>query len=158
MSELSRAQLVDELFSIYKQTSHLLMRSFQEVMEEQLPYGSSSIVLLKTLSHHDGATQHELAEVLHISDAAVSRQIGILVEEGCVTTESDPDNRRVTRVFLTDKGREAAATIKQAMRRYLNELLEPVSDEQLLQVLESNKALCEVLLKQTEGERHVSKK
>lgn len=150
MSDLSRSQLIEELFGVYKQTSHLIMRRFQEAMEQQLPYGAASAMLLKTLSHQGRAAQRDLAEALHISEPAVSRQISILVEEGYVTTEADPSNRRVMRVELTDKGRQEADTIKQAMRDYLKELLEPVPDEQLRSVVESNKALCETLLKQME--------
>ena len=50
----------------------------------------SRMRLLGTLEEVQPATQHELAQAMLVSDAAVSRMLTALVPEGLVTVEPDP--------------------------------------------------------------------
>ena len=50
--------------------------------------------------------QHELAQAMLVSDAAVSRMLTALVPEGLVTVEPDPEHARRRLVRLTEKGAE----------------------------------------------------
>lgn len=66
----------------------------------------SRMRLLGTLEEVQPATQHELAQAMLVSDAAVSRMLTALVPEGLVTVEPDPEHARRRLVRLTDKGAE----------------------------------------------------
>lgn len=64
----------------------------------------SRMRLLGTLEEIQPATQHELAQSLLVSDAAVSRMLSSLVDEGLATVEVDPSHARRRLVGLTDEG------------------------------------------------------
>ncbi|AUN39512.1 MarR family winged helix-turn-helix transcriptional regulator [Tsukamurella tyrosinosolvens] len=64
----------------------------------------SRMRLLGTLEEVQPATQHELAQAMLVSDAAVSRMLAALVPEGLVTVEPDPEHARRRLVRLTEKG------------------------------------------------------
>ncbi|KXO89089.1 MarR family winged helix-turn-helix transcriptional regulator [Tsukamurella pseudospumae] len=66
----------------------------------------SRMRLLGTLEEIQPATQHELAQAMLVSDAAVSRMLTALVPEGLVTVEPDPAHARRRLVRLTDDGAE----------------------------------------------------
>ena len=67
----------------------------------------SRMRLLGTLEEEEQpATQHELAQAMLVSDAAVSRMLTALVPEGLVTVEPDPEHARRRLVRLTEKGAE----------------------------------------------------
>ncbi|MGC5025149.1 MULTISPECIES: MarR family winged helix-turn-helix transcriptional regulator [unclassified Tsukamurella] len=66
----------------------------------------SRMRLLGTLEEVQPATQHELAQAMLVSDAAVSRMLTALAPEGLVTVEPDPEHARRRLVRLTDKGAE----------------------------------------------------
>lgn len=67
---------------------------------------------LSILADNEGASSRELAELMDIRPSSLTELLTRLEEEGLVQRTTDPDDRRVTRVSLTDKGRELAAKMK----------------------------------------------
>lgn len=61
--------------------------------------------LIGLLAHSDGLPQSRLAEQLDVTAATISRMLDRMEKAGFVTRGPDPDDQRVTRVHLTDKGR-----------------------------------------------------
>lgn len=57
------------------------------------------------LFRDDGLTQSELADLLGVGKVTVGGLIERLEQAGWVTRQSDPQDRRTRRVYLTDKGR-----------------------------------------------------
>ncbi|CAM3981806.1 hypothetical protein GCM10009551_104600 [Nocardiopsis tropica] len=66
----------------------------------------SRMRLLGTLEEVQPATQHELAQAMLVSDAAVSRMLSTLAADGLVSVEVDPDHARRRLVRLTPEGAE----------------------------------------------------
>ena len=52
----------------------------------------------------DGQTQRELAQLLHVSPAAVATSLKSLEKKGYICREPEPGDARRNRVTLTDKG------------------------------------------------------
>jgi len=92
----------------------------------------------------------DIAERLQISLASVSRAVDGLVRGRLVTRVEDPDDRRVRRLTITDKGRRLAgeivasrmadmeafaASLTPAQRRKLDAGLEAVLDQEEIQVV-----------------------
>jgi DNA-binding MarR family transcriptional regulator len=92
----------------------------------------------------------DIAERLQISLASVSRAVDELVRSRLVTRVEDPDDRRVRRLTITDKGRRLAgeivasrmadmeafaASLTPAQRRRLDAGLEAVLDQEEIQVV-----------------------
>lgn len=72
--------------------------------------------LLEALWERDGQTHSELAGRLHVTPATMSRMIQRMEKAGFVTRKPDPADRRVSRVWLTQAGRDIRSGIAQAIR------------------------------------------
>ena len=59
--------------------------------------------VMALLSRHQGINQTALADRLEIEPITLGRHIDRLQENGWVERRPDPDDRRVWRIFLTDK-------------------------------------------------------
>jgi DNA-binding MarR family transcriptional regulator len=69
--------------------------------------------LLINLWPEDGLTQSEVAESLCIQPATVTKMLDRLVKTGLVQRVQDSSDQRVSRVYLTEKGRELLEPIEQ---------------------------------------------
>jgi DNA-binding MarR family transcriptional regulator len=67
---------------------------------------------LSMLAADDGISQRDLAERLHVSAPNVTALLQKLEKAGVVTRETDSEDQRVTRIFLTKQGRAACAQIQ----------------------------------------------
>lgn len=67
---------------------------------------------LSILADNEGASSRELAELLDIRPSSLTEMLVRLESEGLIARTTDSEDRRVTRVSLTDKGRELAAKMK----------------------------------------------
>ena len=62
---------------------------------------------LAVLSVIDGILIRELAVYAVVQQSTLSRALEALAKDGLIRRETDPDDSRATRVFLTEMGREA---------------------------------------------------
>ena len=83
-------------------------RSFaQELADELQPrgVGIGQWPVLLFLWALDGLSQAELARMVAIEPPTMVRTIDRMARDGLVTREPDPADRRITRIYLTDRGR-----------------------------------------------------
>ena len=66
--------------------------------------------MLLRLVDQDGLTQAQLARLQSVEAPTMCRLIDRLARDGMVERQADPQDRRATRVYLTARGRETAAT------------------------------------------------
>jgi DNA-binding MarR family transcriptional regulator len=71
----------------------------------------------------DGASITEIAVRLGAMISPVSRLVTRLARSGLVATEKDPRDRRVTRVFVTDRGRSIREAVLARRREELSNVL-----------------------------------
>jgi len=74
--------------------------------------------VLKVLWEEEGLTHSELARRLHVQPATVTNIITRMEKAGFVERRSDEKDQRVSRVYLTDKGREIQGQVKQIWREF----------------------------------------
>src|SRR3954469_16956190 len=87
--------------------------------------------LLRILAHWETPPRMaDLAERLEVVPRAVTTLVDGLEASGRVRRVADPTNRRVTRIQLTEEGREALGELRGARRAAAAEILAPLSDEQ----------------------------
>jgi len=104
---------------------HLLMR-FRHTHRRQIAQlgmhqGQSAVLV--TLWRGEGLTQTELAEKLEISPSTMTAGLQRLEQGGFIRREQDAHDQRISRVYVTEKGK--------AMRSHLEEGLDAL-EEQLL--------------------------
>ncbi|MBU0491559.1 MAG: MarR family transcriptional regulator [Chloroflexi bacterium] len=72
--------------------------------------------ILMVLWEQEGRTHSELAEVLHVQPATMSNALKRMAKAGFVERRPDPDDQRVSRVYLTDAGRAVRDAVEQMWR------------------------------------------
>jgi DNA-binding MarR family transcriptional regulator len=104
----------------------------------------SKMRLLGTLEEIQPATQHALAQAMLVSDAAVSRTVSGLADEGLVTVEVDPDHARRRLVRLSPEG---AAQFRASSTDYAAQLEKALTDRGFPyeRYLQDSRALREIL-------------
>lgn len=88
-------------------------RAFTVLSKKGLHRGQAPILVL--LWKKEGRTQGEIADILHIKPATVSDCLQRLEKSGYLTRKPDPFDLRISRVFLTDQGREIQAEVEKAL-------------------------------------------
>ncbi|MEH6637333.1 MAG: MarR family transcriptional regulator [Halioglobus sp.] len=95
----------------------LLNRQLMKQLEKELTpleLGPGNYLYLYSLSILDGRKQQELADTIGVDKAAATRALSRLERGGFVRRQSDPEDRRATRVYLTDKARQLRSQLEAA--------------------------------------------
>ena len=83
---------------------------------EQLGLYRGQPPILFTLYEKDGKTQKEIAEVMKIQASTVTKMIQRMEKSGFITRKNDENDKRVMRVYLTDKGKEIESKLREVMK------------------------------------------
>ena len=75
---------------------------------------------LRLLSVDDGATQRDIALELHVAPPTVSKMLTAMERSGLVERRPDAADQRLTRVYLTEAGREREREMGLAVGEYVN--------------------------------------
>jgi DNA-binding MarR family transcriptional regulator len=86
------------------------------------------VIALALLRHHDGISQRELGQILHLSAPRVSAILDALERGGAVDRRSDEVDRRLTRVYLTAEGRERERQQRDLLSDYVNRTVGALSE------------------------------
>lgn len=73
--------------------------------EDRTQTNRGQVRLLHLLNEHDGLTNTEIAVELDIRPSSVSALVKKLLNTNFVERLADPDDKRVSKIFLTDEGR-----------------------------------------------------
>lgn len=95
----------------------LLHRQMMKKLERELApleLGPGRYLYLFGLYIRDGRKQQELANVIGIDKAAVTRALSRLEQSGYIYRKEDQEDRRATRVYLTQKGRDLQPQLETA--------------------------------------------
>ena len=106
--------------SLYK--SHLKLAKL-ELYRGQPP-------LLEILFEKDGITQKEILEQLRVTKATISKTISRMVAKEFLIIKKDPNDKRITRVFLTEKGKNLKADLEEIKLEMANTILIGFSEEE----------------------------
>lgn len=104
--------------SLTHMMSHLLKmhrRTIDQIIHPYDVYPGQPPLLL-ALSAEDGLSQRELAARIHNKPATLTVMVDRMEKTGLVERRPDPDDQRVTRVYLTDKGRDVTVHVKEAIK------------------------------------------
>lgn len=141
VTQKTHKQLIVEFAQSHRLTGQLFFQLMQATVQKKTSCNFACLPVLKVLKNQGGLSQSAIARELHHSDAAVSRQIGILTDDGLVRAGPDKQNRRVTRVELTKKGEALLGELEDIMTDLLADILSSIPDEQLRQTIDTNSKL-----------------
>ncbi len=87
--------------------------------------------VLFRLWEEDGCTQSELSERIMIRPATMTSILQRMEKAGYIRRRADSEDLRVTRVYLTDKGRELKGEVEALLRQLDDELTAGFSEEEM---------------------------
>lgn len=90
----------------------------------QLPF-------LNIISHREGISQRELVERLHVKPPTVAVTVKRLEKAGVIFRRPDPEDMRISRIYLTEAGSEIAGRIEGVIQENERALTAGFSEEEL---------------------------
>lgn len=124
------------------QLGHLckLMRSRIHGLFEEIGLHRGQHFVLHVLWKEEGITHSELAARSSVQPATITNAIKRMEKAGLVERRRDTEDERVSRVYLTEAGRDIRSKVEETFRDFEAQALAGLSDEEVA-------TLREVLLK-----------
>ena len=113
MTEPTKAESLDSLFAQICRLKHARIHTLLETLG--LYRGQPSV--LQALWEQEGLMHTELARRLQVQPATITKMLQRMEKAGFVERRPDPDDQRVSRVYLTDAGRAVRADVQQVWRQ-----------------------------------------
>lgn len=90
--------------------------------------------VLRELWREDGLTPGELAKRIGVETPTVTRAVQRMEAAGLARREPDPEDARLVRVRLTERGRELEGVVPEVMRQVWDEALRGFSEDEKAQL------------------------
>jgi DNA-binding MarR family transcriptional regulator len=129
----SPSELVDAFWSVARRLRHVSAEALA-----RWGLSPSQARALSVLAHHDGMRSGELARLLRIAPRSATEVVDGLADGELVERIPDPDDRRATRLRLTEAGTRAAEGVRAARGEEVEELfgnLSPGDRSELARIL-----------------------
>ena len=110
-------------------TAKLVSRAF----DDDLAAAGGSLpvwLVLVSLKTKHLANQRELADAVGIQAATLTHHLNAMADQGLLTRERDPSNRRIHQVALTDAGESAFLSLREAAMGFDRRLRNGISEEE----------------------------
>ena len=98
---------------------------------QELGIYPGQIPVLGLLAHKDGLSQREIAEKLHIKPPTVNVTVQRLEKAGFLYREADEKDQRISRIYMTEKGKQAKESGMKKVQDNEKILLDGFSEEDL---------------------------
>jgi len=121
--------LTRDLFQIMKQFSRLKLQHSAVDGLKRSEYELLLILILNINNDKKAFTVTEISSLLQITPAGVTHLINPLEEAGYIERLHAPNDRRVVRIGLTDKGTQVAETLISEMQENLIGLVNHLGEE-----------------------------
>lgn len=92
-------------------------------------------VMQTLLEYEDGARQKDLAEKLHVNPSSMSELIEKLQSDGYIERTIDPEDRRATRITLSELGKARAYEISDERAERIKPLFANLTEEEKEELL-----------------------
>lgn len=86
--------------------------------------------LMKALSENDSVSSRELAELLDIRPSSLTELLTRAEKKGLIVRTPDENDKRVTRVSLSEDGKKAIEQMEAPMRSHLEQITACFTDEE----------------------------
>lgn len=110
-----------------------LVRSYElcdRVCLTQHDVTASQGYTLLALPPEGTVSMNELSEAMGLAGSTMTRMVDQLVSKRLVQRKPDDEDRRVVRVWLTERGREARRTLEQALQDFFKGALDDIREEE----------------------------
>lgn len=106
------------------------MKTLKAHGQDDITREQFGILLLLTLG--DGLYQTQIANILGKDRPNITRMIDILETRGFIRREKDENNRRILKVYLTQKGHEKADSVRPLKNRMNDTQYKDMTEDEIL--------------------------
>jgi DNA-binding MarR family transcriptional regulator len=142
MTTLKIDSIADNLISIHP----LLFKSISRPLRNQTSITPGGMYVLGSLKRNGTQSMSDIGKCLSMPKPHVTVIVDKLIEEGYVERQSDPNDRRVVNILLTEKGLEDFENIKQEISENLKLKLSKLSDEEQEILADASQKVREILI------------
>ena len=116
--------LINQVLHLYIQRSIYLLRD--------LKIHPGQCGMLWGLSQNDGLSQKELAKKMKITPPSITVMIRKMEAEGLIKKQQDEKDQRITRIYITDKGRKIAEQMDSVLCQLEKEVFANMSEQEIM--------------------------
>ncbi len=110
--------------------SSMLAKQSDQVLQERLGVGMSQFRILRVLQAKPHIKQRQIADHLGQTEASISRQVKLMVDEGLLRVTISPKSRREHVTLLTAKGERLTEAALDALAKYHEPTYHALSEKQ----------------------------
>jgi DNA-binding MarR family transcriptional regulator len=127
---------LDKSHNLYSRLNHVGRHAAKAAAAggEAVPRGQGR--LLRALVENDGMSQRDILDALDIRPSSASELIAKLEQGGYVTKQANAEDKRVTNIFITEKGREYVANTHGKQSERVSELFDALDENEQQQLSE----------------------
>lgn len=107
-----------------------LMRTVFDRRVRRLGLTRAQWLVLARLHRHPGASQSDLADMMEVEKASAGRMVDRLERKGWIERRSDPDDRRINRLYLTPDAERISKRMRSVADGTVNDALSDLSGPQ----------------------------
>ncbi len=121
---------------LFREIGHFMHLSRRLLWQQQAqPHHHGQARLLRAIADEDNLTQARIAEILDIRPSSVSEILGKLEQKGLITRTPDENDGRITRVSITDAGKERLQAAEASFGEINDQIFSGLSDEEQTQLI-----------------------
>lgn len=142
MTKLKIDLIADNLISIHP----LLFKSISKPLRNQSSITPGGMFVLGSLKRHGTQSMSDIGKCLAMPKPHVTVIVDKLIEEGYVERQSDPKDRRIVNILLTERGLANFESIKLAISENLKIKLSELTNEQQEILVTASQQVREILI------------
>ena len=133
MKEIKRNHYVDTvIYSVDMIIKNLKAELKHRTDKLDLGITGEQFVVLDTVSYYENIYPQKLSDILMKDKSNTTRMIQILVDKGLLIKEAGKSNNRLVYILkITDKGKKLVDDNMPKIKKYITEIFENISDEEI---------------------------
>jgi DNA-binding MarR family transcriptional regulator len=133
---MSKDREFNRLGYLLQHVARLLSRQSEQVLQERLGIGMSQFKILRVIQANPQIKQRQIANILGQTEASVSRQVKLMIDDGLLRSLVSPRNRRAHMTVITAKGERLNEAAMDALSDYHGPTFETLNKKQREQLSE----------------------
>lgn len=139
-----------EYFGRYISVIHRQANAFYSKEFCKFDIGSGQYMFMIHLYNNDGISQEELSELINIDKGTTAKAIKKLEELGYITRIKDLDDKRINRIYITEKALKIKEEFLATLTKWENILTSDLTEEEIIQGLNILNKLTKNIIKNQE--------
>ena len=112
---------------------------YTKALAQEIGIPDSYRMVIMYLVREPGANQKDIAEFANITTAAVNQTVKEMIANGYLEKQTDEKDRRYTKLYLTEKGREIALKLKEKLHisdEVITAAITPEKEAEMIELLD----------------------